>query len=55
MYKWDKSRGVVDESGNQILVLLAAGCSQKFRDTAGKALVDRLNDLACEKSAKVTE
>lgn len=44
-YKFDKKDGLVDETGKQILQLLASNCSAKFRVTAGKLLAEKLNTI----------
>lgn len=44
-FKYDRHRGLVDEFGNQILILMAANCSKKFLSMAGKELANKLNTI----------
>ena len=48
--KWSKIEGVVDaETGKQLLQLVICNCTQKFRETAGRELVNKLNTIARNK------
>ena len=42
-YKWDKTDGILDNTGKQVLQIVASNCSKKFRNIAGELLVDCLN------------
>jgi hypothetical protein len=50
-YRWNKSLGVTDEAGKQIIQLVASNCTNKFRNIAGALLVEKLNhyDLCQER------
>lgn len=48
--KWDKKDGIVDkETGLQLLQLVTVNCSRKYREMAGKELVNKLNTIARNK------
>ena len=42
-YKFDTKQGILDELGNQVLVLIRTNCTKKFRNLAGRLLAERLN------------
>ena len=45
--KWDRRLGVVEvDSGKQLLQITSVNCSGKFRNAAGKELVNKLNTIA---------
>lgn len=44
-YKYFKG-SILDSNGKQLIVLLASNCTNKFRDMAGKNLVNILNSQA---------
>jgi len=50
-YKFDKRSGLVDDEGKIVLQLVAVGCSQSFRVTAGKELANKLNGVEQGKEA----
>ena len=52
IYKWDKNLGLVDQDGRQIMQCMPVNCSHKFRNTAGKLMVEKLNSIERAKSVK---
>jgi len=53
--RWDKKCGIVDAKTGKILLQLAiVSCSKKYREMAGKELVNKLNSVVRGSALKVS-